>query len=165
MAISPRGQLHRQRDHDDKVFYSSGYNTGAALLGLRRVGDAVEASEIYFTRNMENHHGGVVLVDGYLYGYHDSILTCLDFETGERVWRDRSVGKGSLTYADGHLYILGERNVVGLVEATPEGYREKGRFEIPDTGLPSWAHPVVAGGRLYIRNGPTLAAYDIQTAD
>jgi hypothetical protein len=78
------------------------------------------------------------------------------------MWRNRSVGKGSLTYADGHLYLEGEDNVVGLAEASPTGYRETGRFRIPDQGLPSWAHPVVAGGRLYIRNQRTLAEYDIR---
>jgi outer membrane protein assembly factor BamB len=77
------------------------------------------------------------------------------------VWRDRSVGKGSVTYADGHLYIQGEANVVGLAEATPAGYRETGRFEIPDKGLPSWAHPAISDGRLYVRNQDTLLVYDI----
>jgi outer membrane protein assembly factor BamB len=145
-----------------KVFYTSGYDTGGALLKLTAQGGEVKATEAYFTRDMKNHHGGVVLVDGYLYGFNDSILTAINFETGKMAWRDRSVGKGSLTYAEGHLYILGEQNVVGLVEATPAGYREKGRFTIPDSGLPAWAHPVVSGGRLYIRNQGTLAAYDIK---
>lgn len=145
-----------------KVFYTSGYDTGGALLRLTAQGGEVKAAEAYFTRDMKNHHGGVVLVDGYLYGFNDSILTAINFETGKMAWRDRSVGKGSLTYADGNLYILSENNTVGLVEATPAGYREKGRFEIPDSGLPSWAHPVVSGGRLYIRNQNSLAAYDIK---
>ena len=147
---------------DNKVFYTSAYGTGGALLGLRAEGGEVKAQEIYFTGEMENHHGGVVLVNGYLYGYNNSILTCLEFATAKRMWRDRSVGKGSVTYADGHLYILGEENVVGLVEATPAGYREKGRFQIRDQGWPSWAHPVVSGGRLYIRNQGTLASYDVR---
>ena len=125
-------------------------------------GGEVRAQEVYFTRELMNHHGGVVLVDGYLYGFHNSILTCLEFATGKLMWRDRSVGKGSLTYADGNLYILSQDNVVGLAEATPTGYNEKGRFEIADQGLPSWAHPVVSGGRLYIRNQGTLASYDIR---
>jgi outer membrane protein assembly factor BamB len=147
--------------HDNKVFYTSSYGTGGALLGLTPRGDEIAAQEIYFTRDMQNHHGGVVLVDGYLYGFNNSILTCLEFASGRLMWRHRSVGKGSLSVSDGHLYILGENQVVGLAEATPAGYRETGRFRIPDTGLPSWAHPVVAGGRLYIRNGGTLAAYDV----
>ena len=147
---------------DGKVFFTSSYGAGGALLGLRASGNEVRAQEIYFTRDMRNHHGGVVLVNGYIYGYNDSILTCLEFASGKMVWRDRSVGKGAVTYADGHLYILSEDNVVGLVEATPAGYREKGRFSIADQGLPSWAHPVVSGGRLYIRNQGTLTSYDVR---
>jgi outer membrane protein assembly factor BamB len=145
-----------------KVFYTSAYGTGGGLLRLTAQGGEVKAAEAYFTRDMKNHHGGVVLVDGFLYGFNDTILTAINFETGKMAWRDRSVGKGSLTYADGHLYILSENNVVGLVEATPTGYREKGRFQIPDSGLPAWAHPVVSGGRLYLRNQGSLAAYDIK---
>jgi outer membrane protein assembly factor BamB len=147
---------------ENKVFYTSAYGTGGALLGLSAQGGEVSAREIYFTREMQNHHGGVILVNGYLYGFNNSILTCLAFGTGESMWRHRSVGKGSLTYADGNLYLLGEDNVVGLAEATPGGYREKGRFKIADQGLPSWAHPVVSGGKLYIRNQSTLASYDIK---
>ena len=147
---------------DNKVFYSSGYDTGGGLLGLTAQDGGVKAQEIYFTRDMRNHHGGVLLVDGFLYGFNDSILTCLDFATGKLMWRDRSVGKGSLTYADGRLYLLSEDNVAGLAEATSARYRETGRFSIPDQGLPSWAHPVVSGGRLYIRNQGTLSAYDIR---
>jgi outer membrane protein assembly factor BamB len=147
---------------DGRVFYTSSYGTGASLLGLKASGNEVRAQEIYFTRDMKNHHGGVVLVNGHIYGYNDSILTCLEFNSGKVVWRDRSVGKGAVTYADGHLYILSENNVVGLVEATSAGYREKGRFNIADQGWPSWAHPVVSGGRLYIRNQGTLASYDVR---
>jgi outer membrane protein assembly factor BamB len=149
---------------DGKVFYTSSYGVGGALLGLSQQGGEIAAREIYFTREMQNHHGGVVLVNGYLYGFSNAILTCLEFDTGKMAWRHRSVGKGSLTYADGHLYVMGEDNVVGLAEATPAGYREKGRFQIPDEGWPSWAHPVVSGGRLYIRNQGTLASFDIRAA-
>jgi outer membrane protein assembly factor BamB len=146
----------------DRVFFTSDYGTGGLLLALRAEGGAVRAQEVYFTRELQNHHGGVVLVDGYLYGYHNAILTCLEFATGKMMWRNRSVGKGALVAADGNLYIVGEDNVVGLVEATPAGYREKGRFDIRDQGWPSWAHPVVTGGRLYVRNQGTLAAYDVR---
>jgi outer membrane protein assembly factor BamB len=148
--------------HDNKVFYSSAYNTGGALLRLSAQAGTVRADEVYFTRDMQNHHGGLVLVNGYLYGFHNSILACIEFATGKLMWRDRSIGKGSLTYADGHLFMLSEDNVVGLAEATPTGYREKGRFNIADQGLPSWAHPVVSGGRLYIRNQTTLTSYNVR---
>jgi outer membrane protein assembly factor BamB len=111
---------------------------------------------------MMNHHGGMVLVDGYLYGFSNNILTCLEFATGKKMWSNRSVGKGSLTYADGMLFLLGENNTVGLAEASPQGYVEKGRFQIADQGWPSWAHPVVIGGKFYIRNQGILAAYDVK---
>ena len=148
--------------YENKVFYSSNYGTGAAVLGLSAHDGAVTAQQIYFTREMQNHHGGVVLVNGYLYGFNNAILTCLDFATGRTMWRHRSVGKGSLTYADRNLYIQSEDNVVGLAAAAPGGYEERGRFQIADQGLPSWAHPVVSGGRLYVRNQATLTAYDVR---
>ena len=147
---------------DNKVFFTSAYDTGGGLVALKAENGSVSASELYFTREMKNHHGGVVLVNGYLYGFNDSILTCLEFATGKQMWRDRSVGKGAVAFADGNLYILGENNVVGIAEASPEGYREKGRFQIADKGLPSWAHPVISGGRLYVRNQDTLMTYDIK---
>jgi outer membrane protein assembly factor BamB len=147
---------------NNKVFFTSAYGTGGGLLDLTAQNGGVSAKEVYFTREMRNHHGGVVLVDGYLYGFSDAILTCLDFATGKLMWRDRSVGKGSVTFADGRLYIQGENNVVGLAAASPSGYRETGRFSIPDKGLPSWAHPVVSDGRLYVRNQDVLITYDIK---
>ena len=119
------------------------------------------ATEVYFTKEMRNHHSSSVLMGDHLYGFSSSILTAMRFDTGEVAWRDRSVGKGSLVYADGHLYLLSENGVVGLVEATPAGYREKGRFQIPQESLPTWAHPVVAGGRLYLRDQDTIYAYDV----
>jgi len=147
---------------DNKVFYSSNYGTGGALLALRAQNGEVRAQEVYFTRDMQNHHGGLVVVNGYLYGFHNAILTCLEFATGKVMWRNRSVGKGSVAYADGSLYLLSESNVVGLADASPAGYRETGRFRIPEQGWPSWAHPVVSGGRLYIRDQGILTAYNIR---
>jgi outer membrane protein assembly factor BamB len=147
---------------NNKVFFTSAYDTGGGLVDLSVQNGEVKAKEIYFTRNMKNHHGGVVLVDGYLYGFNDSILTCLEFGSGRMMWRDRSVGKGAVTFADGNLYIQGDNNVVGLAVASPQGYVEKGRFTIPDKGLPSWAHPVISDARLYIRNQDSLRVYDIK---
>lgn len=147
---------------DDKVFYTTAYSTGCALLGLTARNGMLQAREIYFSREMMNHHGGVVFVDGFVYGFSNAILTCMEFAAGKVLWKDRSVGKGSLTYADGNLYLLSEDNTVGLAEATPQGYREKGRFKIADQGWPSWAYPVVCGGKLYIRNQGVLASYNIR---
>jgi outer membrane protein assembly factor BamB len=145
-----------------QVFYTSGYGTGAGLVNLRPQNGELVAQEAYFTRGMQNHHGGVVLIDGTIYGFSNAILTALDFASGKTLWQHRSVGKGSVTYADGRLYMLSEDNVVGLAEVTPKGYRETGRFDIADQGLPSWSHPVVSSGRLYIRNQNNLTVYDIK---
>ena len=147
---------------NNKVFFASGYGTGGGLLDLTAQNGEVSAKEAYFTLDMKNHHGGMVLADGYLYGFNDSILNCLEFATGRVMWRDRSVGKGSVTFVDGHLYLQSETNIVGLAEATPTGYKEKGRFEIPDKGRPSWAHPVITDGRLYVRNQDTLMVYNVR---
>jgi outer membrane protein assembly factor BamB len=148
---------------DNKVFFTSSYGTGGALLGLSAQNGVVKAKELYFTKNMMNHHGGVVLVNGYIYGFHgDAVLTCLEFATGKRMWANRSVGKGSLAYADGMLYLLSESHIVGLAEANPNAYVEKSRFTIPGRGRPSWACPVVVGGKLYIRDQGTLTAYDVK---
>ena len=148
--------------HGNQVFYTSGYGTGAGLVSLRAQDGELVAQETYFTRGMQNHHGGVVLVDGTIYGFNNAILAALDFATGKTLWQNRSVGKGSVAYADGRLYLLSEDNVVGLAEVTPKGYRETGRFQIADQGLPSWSHPVVSGGRLYIRNQNILTVYDVR---
>jgi outer membrane protein assembly factor BamB len=148
--------------HDNQVFYTSDYGTGGGLVTLRPQNGELVAQETYFTRDMQNHHGGVVLVNGTLYGFSNAILTALNFATGKTLWQHRSVGKGSVTYADGRLYLVSEDNVVGLAEVTPKGYRETGRFQIADQGLPSWSHPVVSGGRLYLRNQSILTAYDVR---
>ena len=144
-----------------QVFYTSAYGTGCGLLALSTTGDEVQTREVYFNRDMMNHHGGVVLVNGFLYGFSNAILTCMEFETGKVMWRDRSVGKGCLTYASGHLYLVGEGQTVGLAVATPEAYQEKGRFTIPDLGSPSWAHPVVCRKRLYVRNQGMIQCFDV----
>lgn len=147
---------------NNKVFFTSAYDTGAVLLDLKAQGGEVKANEVYFTRDMKNHHGGVVLVNGYLYGFNNQILTCLEFATGKKMWENRSVGKGAVAYADGMLYLLGEKHQVALAEATPSGYNEKGRFTIPDQGRDSWAHPVIAGGKLYLRDQGVLTCYDVK---
>lgn len=147
---------------DNRVFLSSDYGTGCALLEIKLNGKAVTAQEIYFNRNMKNHHSSSVLIGDTLYGFSSAILTAMRFDDGEVIWKDRSVGKGSLVYADGHLYCYSEKGVVGLVEATPKGYVEKGRFTIPQESLPTWSHPVVCGGRLYLRDQDNLYAFDVR---
>ncbi len=146
----------------NRVFVSSDYGTGCVLLELKPNGKGTTAQEIYFNRNMKNHHSSSVLVGDTLYGFSSAILTAMRFDNGEVLWKDRSVGKGSLVYADGNLYCFSEKGVVGLVEATPASYQEKGRFTVPQESLPTWSHPVVAGGRLYLRDQDTLYAFDVR---
>ncbi|HKQ51124.1 MAG TPA: PQQ-binding-like beta-propeller repeat protein, partial [Pyrinomonadaceae bacterium] len=146
----------------NRVFLTSDYGNGGGLVEIKADAKGVTATEVYFTKEMRNHHSSSVLIGDHLYGFSSSILTAMRFDTGEVAWRDRSVGKGSLVYADGHLYCLSENGVVGLVEATPAGYREKGRFRIEQDSLPTWSHPVVAGGRLYLRDQDTIYAYDVR---
>ena len=143
----------------NRVFISSDYGTGGGVVEIKP--DST-AQEIWFSKEMRNHHSSSVLVGDYLYGFSSAILTAIKFDTGEIAWRDRSVGKGSLVYADGRLYCFSERGVVGLVEATPTGYVEKGRFRIEAGDLETWTHPVVAGGRLYLRDQDTIYAYDVR---
>ncbi len=147
--------------HDGYVFSASAYGTGGGLAKLTRKGDQFSAEEVYFEKSMQNHHGGIVLVGDYMYGFGSRDLICMNFKTGKIAWQQQSVGKGSLTYADGHLYCLGERNSLGLVAANPGEYIEKGRISTPRTGRPSWAHPVVTGGRLYVRDQNTLTCFDV----
>lgn len=144
------------------VFLSSDYGTGAALLELRPNGKAIDAREVYFTREMRNHHASSVLVGDYLYGFSSAILTAMKFDTGEVAWRDRSVGKGSVIFADDRLYLFSENGVVGLAEANPSGYREHGRFQLRTGSLPTWSHPVVANGKLFLRDQDTIYAYAVR---
>lgn len=146
----------------NRIFISSDYGNGGGLVEINASGQGVTAKEVYFTKEMRNHHSSSVLVGEHLYGFSSGILTAMRFDTGEVAWKDRSVGKGSLVYADGMLYCLSENGVVGLVEATPEAYRERGRFRIAQDSLPTWAHPIVAGDRLYLRDQDTIYAYDLK---
>jgi len=146
----------------DHVFLSSDYGTGAALLRLTAAGGGITAQEVYFTREMRNHHASSVLVGDHLYGFSSAILTAMRFDTGEVAWRDRSVGKGSLVHADDRLYLFSERGVVALAEANPEAYKEHGRFLLETGSLPTWSHPVVSNGKLFLRDQDTIYAYDVR---
>lgn len=148
---------------DDSVFAASSYGAGGGLVRLRNNHESWDAEEVYFTSEMKNHHGGMVVVDGYLYGCDDpGILRCLDFKTGDTKWQDRSCGKCSLLYADGMLYCRGENGLVSLVRASPSRFDLAGRFEQPNrSDRQAWPHPVVAHGQLYLRDQDKLFCYDL----
>ncbi|MBN1589625.1 MAG: PQQ-binding-like beta-propeller repeat protein [Pirellulales bacterium] len=153
--------------HDGHIFISSGYGTsGSVLLKLNVDGQKADVEEVWRSKDLDNHHGGVVLLDGYVYGAgHQSgkgKWVCLDWTTGKTMWAEKGIGKGSLTCADGLLFTMNERRKVGLVRATPDKYDLISEFMLPNKGKKAtWAHPVVCGGRLYLRHGDFLFAYDV----
>jgi outer membrane protein assembly factor BamB len=150
--------------HDGHVFAASGYGTGGGLVKLTREGTGnFKADEVYFTKQMQNHHGGMVLLDGHIYGNNQGQLACIEFLTGNVKWNERKPGKGSIAYADGHLYYRNEGGPIVLVEANPKEYVEKGRFNQPErSGKNAWPHPVIANGKLYILDQDVLLCYDIK---
>lgn len=125
--------------------------------------DGVKATEVYFNKQMQNHHGGLVLIDGYLYGEGSGQLACIEFKTGKEMWRERKAGKGSIAAADGRLYYRNEGGPIVLVDVNPEQYIERGRFTPSQrSGAPSWPHPVIANGKLYIRDQDMLFCHDLK---
>lgn len=152
--------------------YCGALGLGGALVRLKPEGDGVTAEQIYLTRGLPNGIGGAVLVGEHIYGTEAGAkLVAAEFTTGKMKWQAESLGWASIAYADGHLYIHGVNGDFALVEATPEGYREKGRFTPPVQPKKkkvgqfpemAFAYPVIADGRLYIRDLGTLWAYDIK---
>ena len=159
--------------HDGLLFASSAYGASGALLKLSKdANGAVKPEEVYFTRKMQNHHGGMVVVDGFLYGANGGneggFLVCMDFKTGKVMWDQRSADepralKGSVALADGRLYYRNENGPMLLIEPTPREYLERGSFEQPDrSDRPAWSHPVIANGKLYLRDQDVLLCYDVK---
>jgi len=154
--------------HDGRVFAASAYGSGGGLVELETDDSGrIVATPVYDTRRMQNHHGGMIVVDDCLYGAHGGngggFLSCLDFATGEVRWAERSAPKGSLVLADGMLYLHGEEGPMLLVEPDPDRYVERGRFDPPNRSeTPAWTHPVVARGRLYVRDQGVLLCYDVR---
>jgi outer membrane protein assembly factor BamB len=151
--------------------YSGNDRLGGAAVRLRADGAAAEAEEVYRGTKLPKMIGGAVLVGEYLYGSSGVTLVCAEFKSGQVKWSERSVAPGAVCYADGRLYLHGESGDMALVEATPEAYREHGRFmpQNPPTqranaGEKAWAYPVIAQGRLYIRDTDCLWCYDIKAA-
>jgi len=159
--------------HDGHVFAASAYGAGGGLARLikKPTGEFV-AEEAWFSKSMENHHGGVILHDGALFGANGGngggYLACLDFKTGEVLWNERDsdkrrVTKGSVAFADGRIYYRTEEGPIVLIEPSRKEYLERGRFNQPErTDKPAWAHPVIANGKLYIRDQDSLFCYDVK---
>jgi outer membrane protein assembly factor BamB len=153
---------------DNLVFVTAGYGVGCKLIEIK---PGNQAAEVYANKVLKNHHGGVVLVGDHLYGHSDGVgWVCMEFKTGNQVWAERSkLGKGAVSCADGMLYCLDEGSgAVALVEASPKGWSEQSRFKLdPQTTIRSpqghiWTHPVIANGKLYLRDQDLIYCYDVK---
>ncbi|HLW68577.1 MAG TPA: PQQ-binding-like beta-propeller repeat protein [Gemmataceae bacterium] len=156
----------------ENLVYSSAAFTGGGLIKIKAENGAATAEQVYYERGLPVAIGGSILIDGNLYGTNQNGLVCAEFATGKVKWQDKSIGTGSLCCAENRFYIHGENGQVALVEVSPEGYHEKGRFTPPDPpkhirgGMErSWVYPVVANGRLYIRDAGTLWCYDVKKGE
>lgn len=164
---------------DGLVFAASAYGAGGGLVKLSKdANGGIKAEEVYSSRNMQNHHGGMIVIDGALYGGNGGngtgYLVCLDFQTGEILWNEgdpdkRRIRKGSVAVADGRIYYRNDTEARGatdemiLIEPSRKEYLERGRFRIPDpSGVHSWSHPVIANGKLYVRDQGDLFCYDVK---
>ncbi len=153
--------------HDHHVFVTSGYGAGCNLFKIAKTEGGFKAEQVYANKDLENHHGGVVRVGDYLYGHCDNKgWRCMEFKTGKVIWTEKAKQiKGSICGADGLLYLRGEERegTLVLIEATPTGFVEKGRFDQPDrSGKNSWPHPVIANGKLYLRDQDLLLCYNLR---
>ncbi len=157
--------------HDGYVYVTAGYGVGCMLLKLGENNEVTEVYDAKAKKVMKNHHGGVLLYEGHLYGHSDGPgWVCQEWLTGEQVWRERSaLGKGAVGFADGMLYCLSEdEGEVVLAEATPNGWNEKGRFVLePQTEQRKprgriWTHPVIVDGKLFLRDQELLFCYDVK---
>ena len=157
---------------DKTVYITNGYNTGCLLIKLTKDGDSFKTETIYANKNMINHHGGVVLLNDYVYGYSDTHgWVCQNLKTGENVWNQRinDVSKGAILAVNDRLLLLNERNgLLTVIEASPDGWKEFGRLEIPERSEEEsskdkmvWTHPVVANGKLYIRDHELMFCFDL----
>lgn len=150
----------------DLVYVSSGYGVGCNLFKVTSADGKFSTEQVYENKVMVNHHGGVILLGDHLYGYSDGKgWTCQDLKTGEAKWQDKSLGKGSILFADGKFFLRQEdkQGTVALIKASPEAYSEMGRFDQPDrSGKQTWPHPVVANGKLYLRDQDVLLCYNVK---
>lgn len=150
---------------DGLLYYTGGDGVGGGALELSADGSSVK--EKWADKNLDCIHFGVVLVDGYLYGTGNKVggkLVCLEMATGKMMWNSKEVREGCTVYADGMLYVYEgpKSGIVNLVKATPTGFERTGRFTVTQGSAQHWAHPTIADGRLFIRHGDALIAYDIK---
>jgi outer membrane protein assembly factor BamB len=149
---------------DGLLFCSAGYGKGSEILELAKDGRSVKVRHVL--ESPDNHHGNLVLVDGHVYGTghnNGGQWVCVELATGEVKWEEKGIGKGSVSYADGLLYGYDERHgTVALIRPSPRGFETISSFRVTEGSGEHWAHPTIAGGRLYIRHGDALIVYDVR---
>ena len=149
--------------NNEYVLFTSGEGKGTTLYRQKKTGNGLTVEKVWETSLMDNYFAGIMLHNGYIYGCGNDSRGwfCLDFKTGKQMWKTN--GEGSLTYADGMLYLYDVRGNMKLVKASPEKFEVSGEFKTPKGGEgPYWAHPVVCGGRLYLRHSDKLFVYKIK---
>jgi outer membrane protein assembly factor BamB len=147
---------------DNRVFLSTGYSTGAAMIELTPSGDKLAVREVWRTNRMKNQFTSSVFHDGYIYGLDESILACIDAATGELKWKGGRYGYGQTMMASGHVIVLMESGELALVRATPERHVEVARS--PAIEGKTWNHPAMSDGVLLVRNASEMAAFDLSRA-
>lgn len=144
----------------DRLFISTGFGTGCGLFELSAKNGKAEAKLLWANKNMENYFGSSILIDGQLYGFKKTILTCIDFETGQTHWKQRGFNQGCVLAADGKLIIYGERATLALAEVSSAHYREISKAKVLDDQ--TWTIPTLADGRLYVRNQKELVCLNVK---
>lgn len=146
--------------HQGRLFVSTGYGTGCGLFSLTVEDGKPGAEELWTSRDMKNYFSTSLLIDGRVYGFNSTMLTCMDFQTGDVLWRERGFNRGSLLAADGKLIILGERGALALAKASPQGYEELARYQLFEGK--SWTVPTLSAGKLFVRNEEELVCLKLK---
>ena len=145
---------------DDKVFISTAYDVGAAVLKVNAAGGKHSVQEVWLSKSMRNHFNTSIYHNGHIYGFDNAVLKCIDANTGEDKWKKSGFGKGSLLLADGHLIVLSERGQLLMVEATPTEYKEKASAEVLQGKC--WTMPTLVNGKLFVRNQKEMVCLDLK---
>jgi hypothetical protein len=172
-AISKEGGLLKEWPKEGPPLAWKIKELGGGLVTLSKdANGGVKAEEVYFSKKMQNHHGGMIVFDGCLYGANGGneggALVCLDFKTGNVLWDEHDdaehrAPKGSVALADGRIYYRTEKGAMLLLEPNRKQYIKRGRFDQPDRSQqPAWTHPVIANGKLYLRDQDVLFCYDVK---
>ena len=132
----------------ENVFISSGYGTGCCLVPLGKS----DPKPIWKNKNMKNHMSGCVMLDGYVYGFDEKQLVCLDLKSGRQKWSQGGLGKGSLMLSDGKLIVLSDKGKLVIANASPDGFKELSSAMILKAGTQCWTMPALCGGLIYARN-------------